>query len=320
MNRILTVLMVALVTIGLGVSTAQAEECPKHCPKGQRIARWCRCTEGCTPKNQICRCVDNTGYLKKKISVAEAEIVRLNGEAARLAREGNLSQAEVSRLKAEVERLTAEVASLKEQVGDESVLRARIVVLDGEIGKLKAEVERLTADNAKLREENKALKGPHSLQLSLEYMSALRVVDPPATCTGCSQRKSFPMAATIGLKYEFHLAHGIVGLAPLVLLRVGGDDDGNPFGGAGLGAELSIFPEPKRIFKLVLDVAGFAEGNASKTAFNFECGFGLGAMWAPGIGFVGGVRYALHALNEQHNVPFVFFQIIVAIPTKSNHN
>lgn len=317
MKRIL--LMVALAIVGLSASTAQAEECPSSCPKGQRIARWCKCTEGCTPQNQICRCVKDTGYLENKLVAAEAEKVRLNAEAARLAREGSLSKEEASRLRTEVERLTAEVASLKEQVADDSALRARVGVLDEEVVQLKAEVERLTAENKALSEENHSLKGPRPLQLSLEYMTAVRIVDSSNICNTC--KKAFPMAGTLGVKYEFHFVDGAVGLAPGVLVRVGGDDEGEVFGGGGVSVELSFFPEKNRIFKIALDVAGVVEGNATETAvFNFEVGAGLGAMWAPGIGFVFGLRYSLHALNEQHNVPWIFAQFIVAIPTKSKHH
>jgi len=330
-SHILVLILVptAVVTGWLTPLTASAKDevCPKSCPTGERIARYHvkaqdKTDETCAVYEFRCRCVPNSGYLLAKLAEAEAEIGRLRSANSTLVAENGQLKARIRDLEAEIGRLKAALGQksgeLNRLTAENGQLIARVSEVETEIEALRAEIDRLKAENSELRLENAELKGPHSLQLSLEYMSALRVVDPPATCATCRQRKAFPMSGTLGLKYEFRLAKGAVGLAPGILLRAGGDDSGNPFGGGGLAFELNIYPEAKRIFRIGLDVAGLAEANATVTQLNFQAGFSLGAIWAPGIGFAGGVRYLLYALNEQKNVPFVFFQFIVGIPTKSS--
>lgn len=338
MRKLLMLILVPtfVVTGWLTPLTASAkdETCPRSCPTGERLARYHvkitnETDEACGTYQFRCRCVPNSGYLLAKLAEAEKEIGRLKIALDQKDKAISALTLENGQLKARVRELEVEIGRLKvalDQKGssintltlENGQLAARVSEVEEEIGRLRSEVDRLNVENSELRLENAELKGPHSLQLSLEYMSALRVVDPPATCATCRQRKAFPMSGTLGLKYEFRLAKGAVGLAPGILLRAGGDDSGNPFGGGGLAFELNIYPEAKRIFRIGLDVAGLAEANATVTQLNFQAGFSLGAIWAPGIGFAGGVRYLLYALNEQKNVPFVFFQFIIGIPTKKS--
>ncbi len=315
-------------------ASAKDETCPKSCPTGERLARYHvkitnETDEACGTYQFRCRCVPNSGYLLAKLAEAEKEISRLKVALDQKDRAISALTLENGQLKARVRELEVEIGRLKvalDQKGgsintltsENGQLAARVSEVEEEIGRLRSEVDRLNVENSELSLENAELKGPHNLQLSLEFMSALRVVDPPASCATCRQKRSFPMAGTLGLKYEFHLAKGYLGLAPVVLLRAGGDDSGDIFGGGGLGLEFNIFPEPKHIFRIGFDAAGLVEGNAEETAFNFEAGFSLGAIWAPGIGFSVGVRYSLHALNEQEHVPWAFIQFIVGIPTKSS--
>lgn len=332
MRNLILVLILVPTFVGAGWLTpsqasAKDETCPKSCQTGERLARYhVKVQDGtdetCAVYEFRCRCVPNSGYLLAKLAEAEKEIGRLRSanaglvaENARLSSRIRDLEAEIGRLKAALGQKGGEVDRLNLENGQ---LMARVSEVETEIEALRAEINHLKAENSQLRLENAELKGPYSLQLSLEYTSALRVVDPPATCATCRQRRSFPMSGTLGLKYEFRVAKGIVGLAPGVLLRAGGDDSGDIFGGGGVNFELNIYPEVKRIFRIGLDLAGLAEANATVTQLNFQAGFSLGAIWAPGIGFAGGVRYLLYALNEQKNVPFVFFQFIVGIPTKSS--
>jgi len=266
------------------------------------------------------RLTDENKRLSEELSTSQRNATDLTGRLENSEKSTSALRNQLEESNTNLGRLNDQLASANRNTADIDDLNANIAKLTEENARLNRLVATLEVENADLKARNLKLSKQSGTKIFVDTSVGLKVKnnEPKDSCReGCTpieyKKAAFPSTTDVGVRYEWALAKGEVGLALGGFGRLNVGSDGDFSGGGGVEGRLTWLPEAKRIFTIALDTKIAVEGYTNTIEVNPKVSLGFGVRTGPAeIAVFGG--YRRYAPKSQDHIPFVGIGASLRLP------